>query len=84
MATQQFELEIITPEYTKKYSIEWVQIESPTGSFFVGPDHSPLVSIIKMQSTVSYKPVDASECFLPVTQGIFKVDNQKALILLDQ
>ena len=83
MATQQFELEIITPEYTKKYPIEWVQIESPTGSFFVGPGHSPLVSIIKTQSTIAYKPQNEAESFLTANHGIFKVDNQKAIILLE-
>ena len=84
MAEQHFELEIFTPQQVKKYTVEWVTIESPTGSFFVGPGHSPLVSIIKTQSTIGYKPTDSAESFLPATHGIFKVDNQKAVILLDR
>ena len=81
--TEHFVLEIITPQHVKSCIVEWVSIESPTGSFFVGPGHSPLVSIIKTQSTIAYKPQNEAESFLTANHGIFKVDNQKAIILLE-
>ncbi len=79
-----FTFEIITPTTTTTHIVEWVEIESPTGSFLVGPQHSPLVSIIKNKSSIIYKNANAQTCTLDVSQGIFKVDATKAIALLDQ
>lgn len=79
-----FQFEIITPQITKTIMVEWVEIESPNGSFLVGPNHSPLVSLIKNQSTITYKQTDHEPYFYTATQGIFKVSNNKAIALLDQ
>ena len=83
MKQDYFDLEITS--LTKKISIkiEWIEIESPTGSFLVGPNHSPLISIIKKKSTLTYKEKDAKEIAIEVYRGIFKVSENKAIALLD-
>jgi len=47
-----FTLEIVASTQSEIHSIEWVEIESPNGSFLVGPDHMPLISLIKKRSTL--------------------------------
>lgn len=85
MEAKAFAFQIITPTNSQAILVDWIEVESPTGSFFVGPDHSPLISIIKNKSTIVYKKSDESETLsLVVSQGIFKVAENKALALLDQ
>ncbi len=84
METTLLELEIISPEESKKLSVHWIEIESPTGSFVIGPDHIPLISIIKQKSTLIFKNEHGEEEALEVSGGIFKIIENKAFILLDQ
>jgi F0F1-type ATP synthase epsilon subunit len=84
MESQVFQIEIISPSQTQVITIEWVEVESPTGSFFVGPDHAPLVSIIKNQSTLRYKKPHEEEKSIDIRSGIFSVNKNKAVALIDQ
>jgi F0F1-type ATP synthase epsilon subunit len=84
MAASFFTFEIITPTQRTVHNVEWVEVESPTGSFLVGPDHRHLISIIKNKSTLHYKKTNADECSQDVPKGIFTVNNNRAVALLDQ
>lgn len=78
-----FDFEIISPQESSRQKIYWVEIESPTGSFFVGPQHSPLVSTIKRKSFVVYKKIDAlDETKLMVHEGFFKINAQGQVTLV--
>jgi F0F1-type ATP synthase epsilon subunit len=84
MNNESFELEIISPTSNRTEIVEWVEVESPTGSFFVGPNHSPLVSLIKNKSHFSYKQVGlaAPQSFI-VHEGVFRVSEEnKAKVIL--
>lgn len=79
-----FEFEIISPTSNKTVTVEWVTVESPTGSFFVGPHHAPLISLIKKKSTIKYKSSGEKEpTNIPIHEGFFRVtDNNKAVLIL--
>lgn len=81
---ESFELEIITPQSSDTHHVVWVEVESPTGSFFVGPQHSPLVSMIKRKSFFTYKLVAAQTAQnLMVHEGFFHVDHKgKATLVI--
>ncbi len=79
-----FGLEIISPMGSQIVEVEWVEVEGLNGCFLVGPDHSPLVSVIKKGNSLLYKKVgfdDEVELF--VSGGIFNVENNKAVAILD-
>lgn len=78
-----FELEIISPTSCQALSIIGIEIESPTGSFFVGHDHIPLISMIKKKSMLVYYLPDGTNMRIQVNGGIFNIADNKALILLD-
>jgi F0F1-type ATP synthase epsilon subunit len=78
-----FELKIIYPTSVINAEIEWIEIESPTGSFIVGPGHAALISIVKHLSKVTYKKKDQAETVLAVQGGVFRVIENKATLLLD-
>jgi F0F1-type ATP synthase epsilon subunit len=79
-----FELEIVSITQHTTLNIEWLEIESPTGSFFIGPSHSYLISLVKPKSTFIYKLPDQKEPeTIEIFSGIFKVNNNKALLVLE-
>jgi len=54
MLLEYFDLTIITPTSSQTEKVLWVEIEGPTGSFVVGHDHSPLISLLKKQGSLTY------------------------------
>lgn len=78
-----FSLEIISSTAHQTFSVTGIEIESPTGSYFIGYDHMPLISIIKKKSMVIYELPDGTSTKLQVNGGIFNISQNKAIILLD-
>ena len=83
METNIFELEIITQTSTKKIPVEWVEVDSPTGNFVVGPDHYPLFSLLKHKGKLTYKEQSGQEVSIDTYGGLFKADGDKATVILD-
>ena len=84
MKGKAFTLEIISPTNTEKFSIFWVEIESPTGSFLVAIDHSPLISVLKKQSRLTYKTDMSKQFSREIYGGMFEVSNNLARVILEQ
>jgi F0F1-type ATP synthase epsilon subunit len=78
-----FELEIISPDKSEIFIVEWIKIESPTGNFIVGPDHSPLVSLLKNRGKITYKEENKKETIIDSYGGIFSVSESNAQIIFD-
>jgi F0F1-type ATP synthase epsilon subunit len=80
-----FDLEIISPTTKEMFIVDWVEVQGISGSFLVGPDHSPLVSIVAKGCQLVYKKHAAQglqEIYINFS-GIFKVGDNKAILLLD-
>ncbi len=78
------ELQIIRPTSKEVLNVDWIDIQTPTGNFVVGPDHSPLVSILKERGHFSYRKVGSQNIKVVDSYGGFlKVQDNKALIILD-
>ena len=78
-----FSLSIITPSNHTTLTVEWVEVQSPTGSFFVGPQHSPLVSLLKKNSSLLYKVTGEQPSSVAVTGGVLSIKNNAVLALID-
>jgi F0F1-type ATP synthase epsilon subunit len=77
-------LEIIRPTKKEVLEIEWVELQSPTGNFVVGPNHSPLVSILKERGKMLYKKVQSEKTeSVDIYGGVFKVQNDHGIVILD-
>ena len=89
MDTDILELEIITRIESKKIPVEWIDIQSPTGNFIIGPDHSPLVSLLKERGVLTYKVQalakehQGDEVSIDTYGGIIEVDGSRATAILD-
>ena len=77
-------LEIIKPTFSKTFPVEWIDVEGLSGNFLIGPDHYPLISILKPETKVIYKlPAGEEESINIFTGGIVKVKDNYAIIILD-
>ena len=83
MSNQVITFEIITPQSHKKIEVEWIEIESPSGSFVIGPNHLPLVSLVSRKGRLSFKLSDQSVESIYPSHGIFLVNNNYARAIVD-
>ncbi len=78
------ELQIIRSSSKETVNVEWIEIESPSGNFVVGPGHLPLISILKKKGRVIYKKADSDKLkIIDSYGGIFRVQDDKATVILD-
>ena len=82
MKKKSIKLSIISIEKKETLDVEWIEIESPTGSFVVGPNHRPLVSIIKEKSSITYKNVSGKEVAQELSGGIVRTGNNEVTIIV--
>ena len=79
-----FELEIIRPTKKDILNIEWLDVKTPTGNFFIGPNHDDLISILKEKAPFTYKKIDTLEPeSINSYGGFLKIEKGKATIVLD-
>ncbi len=81
--TNDFELEIVRPTETELLTVAWVEVEGLGGSFTVGPEHSPLVTVLKPGSQITYSSLEGQVTDIEITTGIFSVGTGRAVIILD-
>mgnify|MGYP000913914276 CR=1 FL=1 len=75
------ELSIVTPTEHKVVHVEWIEVTSPTGIFFVGPDHAPLVSLIKHKAPITFKEPEREPGSYEAENGVFYISANKAMLL---
>ena len=79
-----FDFEIIHTNRNKLLKVDWIEVQSPTGDFLVGFEHEPIVSILKDRSQLRYKSSETKIIEeIDIYGGIFKVQNNKATVILD-
>ena len=81
---KKFKLEIITPTTNKTFFVNWIKASSPTGDFFIGPEHSDLISILKNKSKLIYQETKSkSEIAIDIFHGIIKIHNGQCTIIMN-
>lgn len=85
MNVKYFDLDIISSTDHESLVVEWIDVQGVGSNFLVGPDHSPLVSVVAKGGKVSYKKHETHFIheIIVSSGGIFKVENNKAIVLLD-
>ena len=85
MATSKvFSLELISPSTSQTLDVSWVHIQSTTGSFLVGPDHRPLVAVLKPKGELRYRSGSGEEQTINIVGGLVRVTGDRTLVILDK
>lgn len=80
-----FELDIIRPFSTQTIAVRWIEVPGATGSFVIGPDHSPIISLFANDSKLVYLEHDNDQpktC--QVFGGVLYVADGRVVALLDR
>jgi len=77
------ECKVSTPSWTKTVKVKEIVIDSGEGVLKIYPQHTDMVSSIKINSNVSLTLNDGRVFNLKCNQGILKIESNKALILID-
>jgi len=80
--SEPFELEIIKQDSSEKIPVDWIEVESPSGNFVVGPDHSEVISLLKYRGKLKYKQHGGTEIEIDTYSGLFKFEKNRATILI--
>ncbi|KKQ32803.1 MAG: hypothetical protein US49_C0005G0022 [candidate division TM6 bacterium GW2011_GWF2_37_49] len=85
MNSKFFDLNIISQTSTESITIDWIDVQGVRSNFVIGPDHSPLVSIVANGSKLIYKKHGTNFIheIIVSSGGIFRVENNIATVLLD-
>jgi F0F1-type ATP synthase epsilon subunit len=79
-----FKLKIIKPTKKDVFDVEWLDIQTPSGNFFVGPEHEDLITILKERSPISYKKINTTKPeSIDSYGGFLKIEKGQASIILD-
>ncbi|KKQ10504.1 MAG: hypothetical protein US22_C0061G0004 [candidate division TM6 bacterium GW2011_GWF2_36_6] len=85
MKAKFFDLKIISPTGSEYLTIDWIDVQGLRSNFVIGPDHSPLISIVGKGGKLIYKKHETNFIheIIVLSGGIFRVENNIATVLLD-
>lgn len=83
MAQDLFEFEIVRPLESHTMVVEWIEVSSITGSFVVGPQHSPLIAVLKSPGVITYKLAGEPAKTMTVYGGMLHVTSERATAVLE-
>ncbi len=79
-----FELKIVAPNNQIISNVEFIDFQTPTGGYFIGPDHIDFVSILKERSKFFYKKSESLQTeTIDIYGGFLKIHNGNALLIVD-
>jgi len=78
-----FELEIVRPTSSERFEVKHIKVQAKTGNFVVGPDHSPLVAILRHRGDLFFETVDGKQERIDIFGGLFVVKDGAATCILE-
>ena len=78
------QLNIISPSAKKKYEIQWIELNTPAGSFIIQADHAPMVVQLADHKPVTFCYTSgAQETMTPVT-AVAHITREKVDLLISE
>lgn len=75
-------LETYAQNNSGKLLVVWVEIDSPTGLFIVGPDHCETISLIRPGGTLVYQTPDGTQGSFVAPGGVAIIQNNIVKLIL--
>lgn len=76
------QLQLVTPKKQETFTIEWIELQTTTGSIIIQPGHAPLICSLKPASIIRFA---APELITrEVIMGFAQVDRSSVMLLLDE
>ncbi len=75
-------VEIFSPTNSTSLNVHWIEIDSPTGFFTVGPGHINTLSLLKPGGQLMYESEDNYQGTLTVPGGMAIIQNNVVKLML--
>lgn len=74
-------LTIVSPEKTKNFVIEWVELIAATGAITILPNHAPQIMSLKSDKLISFVETNGSKQSFTVVNGLAEISRNEVIIL---
>jgi F0F1-type ATP synthase epsilon subunit len=80
--TATISIETFSHSSSGKITAAWVEIDSPSGHFVVGPGHTETISLIRPGSTIVYQAPDGNQGSFVAPGGLAIIQNNIIKLIL--
>lgn len=77
-------LTLISPQSSKTVLVEWLDIQTLTGSLVIQPGHAPAYIVLKKNSTVTWFLTTGVEESIDIVDGFLEVRRNKVILVRDR
>lgn len=75
---------IITPSLSYEHSVEWVELNTPTGNYVILEGHAPMVLVLQPESNYSYLiNAERDAITRPLSKGIAHITRTQVTLILE-
>ena len=73
---------LISPTSSKKINVDWLEVQTDTGSLVIKNGHAPMIVILAPNREISIGLENGSTTLMTIAGGILEVDRTTATLLL--
>ncbi len=73
---------ISTPFSYKKFSIAWLEINTPTGNYVIQRGHAPMIITLSSDQLIIFRLKSGKEESMIVRQGVVTIERESATIVM--
>lgn len=83
MKTSFIDFSVIKPDKQEVFEVEWVDVQTPVGSFVIGLNHLPFITSLKKKGKLSFKLKNGKIEKIDIYGGFFQIEDNKAIAILE-
>lgn len=78
------ELRIVRPDGEKKFSIAWIEVETPEGNFVIHGGHAPTLLTLLPHHDIFFQLKTGQRESMLVANGIIEITRERATIIINE
>ena len=78
------ELTVITPNQTSRFSIVWLELNTPTGNMVIQPGHAPMILILAPNQSTIFRLKSGKQESIVIRHGIADIRRNRATLVINE
>jgi len=76
---------VFQPTQKKEFSISWLEVQTPVGSFVIQPGHAPIVLTVQQEKAIIIMLTSGKQEIIPIGRsgGLIEINRNKITLLLN-
>ena len=76
------QLIILSPLTKKTFTVDWIEVNTPTGNFVIQPEHAPTILTLSRNNEIIFQVTDGGQEKILVPAGIAHVTRNSLTLML--